>query len=319
VGPGDLVWTSPISFVASANCALYCGADVDFVDIDPATFNMSTEQLAMKLESAERSGRLPKVVIPVHLAGQSCDMEAIHALSRQYGFRIIEDASHAVGAHYKREAVGNCRFSDIAVFSFHPVKIITTGEGGIALTNDRELAQAMRRLRTHGITRDESEMDGESHGGWYYEQLELGFNYRLTDMQAALGSSQMTRIGEFVARRRAIALRYDDAFANQPVRVQAQHPDTNSSYHLYIIRLREDDAIRHRAVFDELRGRGVGANLHYIPIYLQPYYRRLGFAPGHCPEAERYYASAISIPLYPDMSAADERAVLDAVKDAARA
>jgi UDP-4-amino-4,6-dideoxy-N-acetyl-beta-L-altrosamine transaminase len=314
-----LVWTSPISFVASSNCALYCGADVDFVDINPATFNMSTEQLEMKLKAAERSGRLPKVVIPVHLAGHSCDMEAIHALSRQYGFRIVEDASHAVGAQYKGEAVGNCRFSDIAVFSFHPVKIITTGEGGIAVTNDPELAQTMRRLRTHGITRDEREVTQASHGSWYYEQLDLGFNYRLTDMQAALGASQITRIGDFVARRRAIAARYDEAFANQPLRTQARHADVDSSYHLYIIRLREDDTIRHRAAFEELRRRGVGANLHYIPIYLQPYYRRLGFAPGHCPEAELYYASAISIPLYPDMSAADERTVVDAVKDVARA
>lgn len=319
VGPGDLVWTSPISFVASANCALYCGADVDFVDVDAATYNLSVERLAEMLQAAERAGRLPKVVIPVHLAGQSCDMAAIHALSQRYGFKVVEDASHAVGARYQGEPVGSCRFSDVAVFSFHPVKIVTTGEGGIALTNDPVLADRMRLLRTHGVTRDEAAIEGESHGPWYYEQLELGFNYRMTDIQAALGTSQMTRVDQFVARRRAIAGRYDEELANQPLTRPWQHPDTQSSYHLYIIRLHENGGRSHREAFDELRGRSIGVNLHYIPIYLQPYYRRLGFAPGHCPEAELYYASAISIPVYPDMSEGDEQAVVDAVKAVARA
>lgn len=317
VGPGDLVWTSPITFVASANCALYCGADVDFVDVDPSNWNMSVDRLEEKLEAARSAGRLPKVVIPVHLAGQSCDMAAIYDLSRRYGFRIIEDASHAVGARYRGEPVGNCRYSDIAVFSFHPVKIVTTAEGGVALTNDPALADAMALLRTHGITREQERMEGESHGPWYYEQVELGFNYRMTDMQAALGASQMTKVESFVKLRRAIAKRYDEAFANQPFAVQWQHPDSDSSYHLYIIRLH--DTARRRGVFDHLRRTGVGVTLHYIPVYLQPYYRRLGFRLGLCPAAEAYYAGAISIPLYPGLSEADEETVVQAVKAAARA
>ena len=290
---------------------------MDFVDIDPATYNMSVERLAQMLQTAAAAGRLPKVVIPVHLAGQSCDMAAIRELSQRFGFKVIEDASHAVGARYKDEPVGNCRFSDVAVFSFHPVKIVTTGEGGIALTNDSTLADRMRLLRSHGMTRDEAAMEGESHGAWYYEQLSLGFNYRMTDIQAALGTSQIGRLEPFVERRRAIAARYDEAFANQPLTCPWQHPDTRSSYHLYIIRLH--DAGHHREAFDALRDRGIGVNLHYIPIYLQPYYRRLGFKPGHCPEAERYYGSAISIPLYPDLTDADQQAVIDAVKAVARA
>jgi UDP-4-amino-4,6-dideoxy-N-acetyl-beta-L-altrosamine transaminase len=318
VGPGDLVWTSPITFVASANCALYCGGQVDFVDIDPRTYNMSADALAAKLETAARERRLPKVVIPVHLAGQSCDMEAIHALSQRYGFRIIEDASHAVGARYRVEPVGNCRYSDIAVFSFHPVKIITTAEGGIALTNDAELAAKMGLLRTHGITRDQELMEEESHGPWYYEQLDLGFNYRMTDMQAALGTSQVKRLDQFIVRRRALAAAYDEAFANQPLQVQHQEPGTESSYHLYIVRLRGADMARKKAAYEQLRSRGIGVNLHYMPIYLQPYYRRLGFRRGLCPEAEAYYREAISIPLYPGMSDEDFSAVVAAVKEVAR-
>lgn len=318
VGPGDHVWTSPITFVASANCALYCGADVDFVDIDAGTFNMSPERLAEKLDSAKREGRLPKVVIPVHLAGQSCDMAALHALAQRYGFRIIEDASHAVGAAYRDEPVGNCRYSDIAVFSFHPVKIVTTGEGGIALTNDPALAAQMALLRTHGVTRDERLMEGESHGPWYNEQVTLGFNYRMTDMQAALGTSQMSRLRAFVDKRREIAARYDHAFANQPFTVQAQNPDTRSSYHLYIIHVRRADAALRREVFEDLRRRGLGVNLHYIPVYLQRFYRRLGFQPGLCPAAEDYYAGAISIPLYPGLSDGDQATVIDAVIAAVR-
>jgi UDP-4-amino-4,6-dideoxy-N-acetyl-beta-L-altrosamine transaminase len=318
VGPGDLVWTSPITFVASSNCALYCGADVDFVDIDPHTYNMSAERLAEKLADADRAGRLPKVVIPVHLAGQSCDMAAIHALAQRYGFRIIEDASHAVGARYRDAPVGDCRYGDIAVFSFHPVKIITTAEGGLALTHNPQLADAMALLRTHGITRDPALMENESHGPWYYEQLALGFNYRMTDIQAALGSSQMTRVDAFVERRRALAAVYDDAFANHKLSVQWQHPDTASSYHLYIIRLREGGAEAREVAFARLRESGIGVNMHYAPVYLQPYYRRLGFAPGLCPQAEAYYAEAISIPLYPGMSDADQQQVIAAVQAVVR-
>ena len=319
VGPGSLVWTSPITFVASANCALYCGAEVDFVDIDPATFNLSVDALAAKLEAAERLGRLPDVVIPVHLAGLPCDMAAIHALGQRFGFRIIEDASHAVGASYGGSPVGDCRFSDIAVMSFHPVKIITTGEGGAALTNDADLAQRMALLRTHGVTRDEAEMEGASHGPWYYEQVALGFNYRMTDMQAALGASQIGRLKQFVDARRAISAHYDTAFANEPFAVQQQIAEARSSYHLYIIRLHDVSGGRRRTVFDALRARGIGVNLHYIPVYLQPYYRRLGFAPGHCPAAEDYYAGAISIPLYPGLSEAERDQVVKAVKEAVRA
>jgi UDP-4-amino-4,6-dideoxy-N-acetyl-beta-L-altrosamine transaminase len=317
VGPGDMVWTSPITFIASANCALYCGADVDFVDIDSETFNMSAERLAEKLAGAEREGRLPKVVIPVHMAGQSCDMAAIAALAQRYGFRVIEDASHAVGATYKGEPVGNCRFSDIAVFSFHPVKIVTTTEGGLALTNDSGLAESMRLLRSHGMTRDPRLMRNEPDGGWYYEQIGLGFNYRMTDVQAALGTSQMRKLDSFVQRRRALASRYDEAFANQPFAVQAQHSDTASSYHLYIIHLRRDAAERRR-VFDDLRDRGLGVNLHYIPVYLQPYYRDLGFRPGHCPAAEAYYTGAITIPLYAGLSDDEQATVIDEVLAAVR-
>jgi UDP-4-amino-4,6-dideoxy-N-acetyl-beta-L-altrosamine transaminase len=318
VGAGDLVWTSPITFVASANCALYCGADVDFVDIDPTTYNMSAEALAAKLETAEAAGRLPKVVIPVHLAGQSCDMAAIRGLGERYGFRIVEDASHAIGARYRGEPVGNCRYSDIAVFSFHPVKIVTTAEGGLATTNDPALAAAMNLHRSHGITRLESEMESESHGPWYYEQIALGYNYRMTELQAALGTSQMGRLETFVARRRALAAAYDRAFENRNLSFQWQHPETESSYHLYIIRVR-GGAARRAEAFAQLRAAGIGVNLHYIPVYLQPYYRRLGFRLGLCPEAEAYYEGAISIPLYYGMSDEDQQTVVDAVMAAAAA
>lgn len=318
VGPGDRVWTTPITFVASANCALYCGAGVDFVDVDPGTFNLSVEALAAKLEAAEREGALPKVVIPVHLAGQSCDMAGIGALADRYGFRVIEDASHAVGARYRGRRVGICDHSDITIFSFHPVKIVTTGEGGAALTNDAALAERMAILRTHGIVRDPARMKNEPHGAWYYEQIELGYNYRLTDLQAALGVSQIRRIDDFLARRRAIAAAYDDRFRNQPIRRQAAEPDAESSHHLYIVHLGGEGG-RHRQAFTRLREAGIGVNLHYIPVYLQPYYRALGFEPGYCPAAEDYYAGAISLPMFPDLTDADQNHVVEAVIEAARA
>jgi UDP-4-amino-4,6-dideoxy-N-acetyl-beta-L-altrosamine transaminase len=320
VGPGSRVWTSPITFVASANSALYCGAQVDFVDIDPATFNMSPDALAVKLEAAERQGALPNVVVPVHMAGQSCDMVAIRALGERYGFRIIEDASHAVGARYRGEPVGNCRYSDIAVFSFHPVKIITTAEGGLALTNDAGLAARMNLLRSHGVTRDVDQMEREPDGGWYYEQVALGFNYRMTDMQAALGLSQMHRLDTFVARRRELAQRYDQLLSGDPLKRPVQSPDTESSFHLYIIRLDlTRNSVSHRQVYDRLREQGIGVNLHYMPVYLQPYYRRLGFRPGLCPEAERYYAEAISIPVFADLSDAEQDQVVEALRGAIEA
>lgn len=320
VGPGQRVWTSAITFVASANCALYCGAEVDFVDIDPSTYNMSVDALAAKLEAAERDGRLPGVVIPVHMAGQSCDMAAIHALAERYGFRIIEDASHAVGARYQGAPVGDCRFSDVTIFSFHPVKIITTAEGGLALTNRREIADRMRLLRTHGVTRDPAEMEREPDGGWYYEQVALGFNYRMTDIQAALGLSQMERLGEFVAARRALAARYDERLAGAALTTPWQHPATESSWHLYIVRLDlTRNSLRHGEVFDRLRADGIGANLHYMPVYLHPHYRRLGFRPGHCPEAELYYREAISIPLYPGLGEAQQDQVIASLRAAVTA
>ena len=314
VGPGDRVWTSPVTFVASANCARYCGADIDFVDIDPRTYNMSTPALADKLAKAAKAGTLPKVVIPVHLAGQSCDMATIHALGRQYGFRIVEDASHAIGGRYRGQPVGNCRYSDIAVFSFHPVKVITTAEGGMAMTNDDALAKRMQLLRTHGITRDAAEMTHASDGAWYYQQIDLGFNYRMTDMQAALGLSQLSRLDEFHARRHALARRYDELLANA-VTVPWQHPDTVSGLHLYVIRVKQTGRT-HRQVFDALRAGGIGVNLHYIPVYRQPYYERMGFSPTEFPEAERYYDEAISLPMFPGLTDTLQDKVVSALREA---
>jgi len=315
VGKGDVVWTSPITFVASANCALYCGADVDFVDIDPRTYNLSTERMAEKLAQAEKSGRLPKVVIPVHLCGQPCDMAGIHALSQRYGFKIIEDASHAIGGKYKGEPIGNCRYSDITVFSFHPVKIITTGEGGMALTNNENLAKRMQLLRSHGITRDAGEMTHAPDGPWYYQQIELGFNYRMTDIQAALGLSQMSRLDEFVAKRHAIAKRYEQLLADLPVITPWQHPDGYSGLHLYVIRLKLAEIGKtHRQVFEALRAAGIGVNLHYIPVYRQPYYEDMGFKAGLCPEAERYYLEAISLPMYPNLTEAQQDKVIESLR-----
>jgi UDP-4-amino-4,6-dideoxy-N-acetyl-beta-L-altrosamine transaminase len=313
--PGDRLWTVPNTFVASANCGRYCGADVDFVDIDPRTYNLSTSALAAKLEEAERSGTLPKVLVPVHFAGQSCDMSGIHALAQRYGIRIIEDASHAIGGRYRGAAIGGCAYSDITVFSFHPVKIITTGEGGMALTNDRELAARMRLLRTHGITREPDRMEGCDHGSWYYEQLDLGFNYRMTDFQAALGLSQHDRLDEFVARRRQIACAYDERLADLPLILPLQNCDTESAFHLYVVQVDSDSTlIARRTVFERLQKAGIGVNVHYIPVHTQPYYRRRGFRLGQFPEAERYYSRAISIPMY----AALETSAIDRVTAALR-
>lgn len=306
VGKGDIVWTSPITFVASANCALYCGAQIDFVDIDPRTYNMSVDELSYKLKQASKYNRLPKVVIPVHMCGQSCDMAGIYELSQKYGFKIIEDASHAIGGKYRDEQIGNCRYSDITIFSFHPVKIITTGEGGMALTNDKNLARKMQLLRSHGITRDENEMTHASDGAWYYQQIELGYNYRMTDIQAALGLSQMKRLDEFVSKRHKIAKQYENLLADLPLVTPKQNKDTYSGLHLYIIRLKLTEINKtHRQVFEELRDSGIGVNLHYIPVYRNPYFEQLGFEDGYCPEAERYYGEAISLPMYPNLTEKD--------------
>ena len=317
VGLGDRVWTSPITFVASANAALYCGAEVDFVDIDERSYNMSPELFEAKLKQAADSGTLPKVVIPVHLAGQSCDMAAIHAAASRYGVRIIEDASHAIGGSYRSRPVGSCEHSDITVFSFHPVKIVTTGEGGMAMTNDAHLAGLMETDRTHGITRDPAKLQHDDIGPWYYEQQRLGFNYRMTDIAAALGLSQLSRIEEFLARRREIAATYDEAFADLPIIRPWQDPETQSAWHLYIIRIDRRRVRRtHREIFDALRSDGIGVNLHYIPVYRQPYYRELGFGQGYCPNAEAYYAEAISIPMFPALTDEEQREVIAAVTKA---
>lgn len=298
VGDGDWLWTSPITFVATANCAVYCGAKVDFVDIDPVTYNMSVASLEAKLEIAAKENRLPKVVIPVHLCGQSCEMEAIFELSKRYGFKIIEDASHAIGGKYKGKPVGNCLYSDITVFSFHPVKIITTGEGGMAVTNQPELSSRMERLRSHGITRNPLEMTHAPDGLWYYQQIELGFNYRMTDIQAALGLSQFKRLDEFVKRRHEIVKIYNDLLAEADFILPSQHPDTYSAFHLYVIRVPDSKSFRHHEAFERLRASGILVNLHYIPVYRHPFYQQMGYKPEHFPAAEKYYSEAISLPIF---------------------
>lgn len=317
VGTGDIVWTTPATFVASANCALYCGATVDFVDIDARTYNFSVERLAEKLALAEKTGKLPKVVIPVHLCGQPCDMVGLHALSQQYGFRIIEDASHAIGGRYKDEPIGNGRYSDITVFSFHPVKIITAGEGGMALANDATLAKRMRLLRSHGITSTPEDMQPRpAQEIWNYQQVGLGFNYRMTDILAALGLNQMQRLDEFVSQRHAIAQRYDQLLAALPVLTPWQHPDSYSGYHLYVICLKLNEITKtQRQVYDALRAAGVLVNLHYIPVYRQPYYEQMGFEAGYCPQAEQFYSEVISIPLYPALTSAQQDFVIQTLRE----
>jgi UDP-4-amino-4,6-dideoxy-N-acetyl-beta-L-altrosamine transaminase len=316
VGKGDLVWTSPITFVASANCALYCGATVDFVDIDPRSYNLSVERLADKLTQAKAAGKLPKVLIPVHLTGQPCDMAGIHALSQQYGFKIIEDASHAIGGRYQGEPIGNCHYSDITVFSFHPVKIITSGEGGMALTNDAQLARRMQMLRSHGITSDAAAMQPRAPQElWNYQQIDLGFNYRMTDIHAALGLSQMQRIDEFVAQRHAIAKRYDELLPNLSVTAPWQHAYSYSGYHLYVIRLKLGAIQRtHRQVYEAMHGAGILVNLHYIPVYRQPYYAQMGFSEGYCLQAEQYFGEAISLPMYTGLTQAQQDHVVASIK-----
>jgi UDP-4-amino-4,6-dideoxy-N-acetyl-beta-L-altrosamine transaminase len=317
LGPGDWLWTTPNTFVASANCALYCGAKVDFVDIDPVTYNLSPKLLEAKLVQAQKDNKLPKILVPVHLTGQPCDMAAIHALGQKFGFKIIEDASHAIGGQYKGEPIGNGRYSDITVFSFHPVKIITTAEGGMALTNNAELATRLGLLRSHGITRDPALMTQPMDGPWYYQQVALGFNYRMTDMQAALGVSQMTRLTDYVKRRQAIAKRYNQLLAELPITLPWQHPDSYSAYHLYVIRLQLDHiSATHLHVFEALRAKDIMVNLHYIPVHTQPYYRQMGFKQGEYPEAEQYYREAISIPMHAALTPDEQAFVVSSLREA---
>lgn len=313
---GDPLWTSPITFVASANCARYCGADVDFVDIDENTYNMSVSALEQKLQEAKRQGRLPKIVVPVHMAGQSCDMRAIKKLSEEYGFTLLEDASHCIGADYADTKVGSCAYSDMAVLSFHPVKIITTGEGGMVLTNDVALYEQLCLYRSHGITRDPKHMTKESDGDWYYQQVALGFNYRMTDIQAALGASQMDRLDEFVARRRALAVRYNELLRDLPLRTPFVLKEAQPSWHLYIVRI-DFDRVRKtkQQIFAEMRARGIALNLHYIPVHTQPYYEALGFHAEDCPAAVEYYREALTLPLYPCMTDAEQEMAARALRE----
>lgn len=313
LGPGDRLWTVPNTFVASANCGLYCGATVDFVDIDARTRNMSVEALATKLEAAERAGTLPKVVVPVDFAGISVDLPAIRALADRYGFRILEDASHAVGGSHRGRPVGSGDWADVTVFSFHPVKIVTTGEGGAATTRLAEIAHRMRILRTHGISRDPADMTAPLEGPWSYEQVMLGYNYRMTDLQAALGTSQLSRLSDFVAHRQALAARYHDKLAALPVIRQFVPDGTVSALHLYVVELDETVRRPRAEVFAAMRAAGIGVNVHYIPVHLQPWYRAFGFARGDFPVAEAYYDRALTLPLHVNLSEADQDTVMNAL------
>jgi len=313
VGVGDTVWTSPISFVASSNCALYCGAKIDFVDVESDTGLMCVIALKQKLKNAKLQNKLPKVLIPVHLAGQSCDMKAIAKLAQEYGFKVIEDASHSIGAKYQERPVGNCLYSDICVFSFHPVKIITTAEGGVATTNQVKIAKKLKMLASHGITRNPIDMTEQSHGSWYYQQIALGFNYRMSELHAALGLSQLIRLDELVNKRNDLAKRYREKLADLPLNHLTQYDDRYSSYHLFIIQL--NDTAQHDRVFEQLKNSGIGVNLHYIPIHLQPYYKQFGFKRGDFLNAEEYYQKSITLPLHPNLTIKEQDLIIKCLVD----
>ena len=316
LGTGDILWTSPITFVASANCGRYCGADVDFVDIDPRTYNMSVDALEEKLRRAKAENRLPKIVVPVHLAGQSCETKRIHELAKEYGFTVLEDASHAVGADYLDTKVGGCVFSDMTVFSFHPVKIVTTGEGGMVLTNNRDLYEKLTLYRSHGITRDPEKMTHAADGAWYYQQIDVGYNYRMTDLQAALGCSQMQRLDKFVARRRELAARYDELLREMPLTTPYVMETAEPSWHIYVVRLDFARITKTKEqIFSEMKERGIVLNLHYIPVHLQPYYEQLGFAKGDFPHSEAYYEEALTLPLYYDLTDAQQDEIIAALRE----
>lgn len=314
---GNTLWTSPNTFVASANCALYCGASPDFVDISPITYNMDEDLLEKKLVKAEKNDKLPQIVIPVHFSGQSCDMEKIYYLSKKYKFVVIEDACHAIGGSYKNSKIGSCQFSDMAVFSFHPVKIITSGEGGMILTNRKDYYDKLVLYRTHGIVKDPRFMESPTEGVWYYQQVELGMNYRITDIQAALGLSQLRRIDDFVSRRQEIAARYDNLLEGLPLKIPVRQSYSQSAFHIYVIQLDiENIKLSRRVLFERIRVDGVSMNVHYIPVHLQPYYRRLGFKESDFPNAEQYYKQAATLPIYFDMTDNDQDRVVDSLKRA---
>lgn len=312
LGEGDILWTSPITFVASANCGIYCGATIDFVDIDPATYNICIDQLEAKLIEAEKNNALPKVVVVVHLCGQSCDMKSIYDLSLRYGFKVIEDASHAIGASYDGKRVGSCLYSDITIFSFHPVKIITSAEGGMALTNDIQLAERMRLIRSHGVTRNPSLMQEQNPDPWLYEQICIGFNYRMSDLHAALGCSQMERIDRFIQERNDIALRYSEKLQNLKIQLPVISQKNQSSFHLYVIRVPAESRLK---LYNHLKTNGVLCNVHYIPVHLQPYYRQLGFNTGDFPSAEAYYSEALTLPIYPGLTASEQEKIITLIKE----
>ena len=313
---GDWLWTTPVTFVASSNCGRYCGANIDFVDIDPRTYNLCPRELETKLVEAEREGKLPKVLVAVHLCGQPCDMQKIHALSQRFGFKIIEDACHAIGGKYQDQYIGNCRFSDITVFSFHPVKIITTAEGGMALTNDPILAEKMSLLRSHGVTRDSHLMSREPEGAWYYEQIQLGYNYRMTELQAALGIEQLKRLADYICQRHVLVKRYSDLLDEQPLILPWQSEDSYSAYHLFVVKINSEKSGKSRRdVFNALRKAGIGVNVHYIPIYKQPYYQQFHYSETMCPNAENYYRHAITLPLYPTLTEVEQVKIVDVFKE----
>lgn len=316
VNKNSLVWVSPNTFVASANCARYCGSEVDFVDIDAQTYNISVDELEKRLCEAKRTGQTPDVLIVTHFAGQPCDLEQIYQLSKEYGFSVIEDAAHAVGAEYRGKKIGGCQHSDICVFSFHPVKIITSGEGGMITTNREDLYQRMADLRVHGVVRDSARMECNSDGPWYYQQQELGYNYRLSDIHAALGLSQMKRVDAFLSRRRELANRYKDQLSNVPIQLPLEQTDSKSSWHLYVVRIQlENIAQTRKEIFETLKSAGIGVNVHYIPVHVQPYYRALGFQPGDFPEAEKYYNEALTLPLFPALTDSKQEFIIDHVRE----
>jgi UDP-4-amino-4,6-dideoxy-N-acetyl-beta-L-altrosamine transaminase len=317
LGENDYLWTTPNTFVASANCGLYCGAKIDFVDIDPLTYNLSSEELERKLIQAKKDKRLPKIVVPVHFSGQSCEMKKIHELSKQYGFFIIEDASHAIGGKYLNMPIGGCQYSDITIFSFHPVKIITTAEGGLATTNNKKLSEKMQLFRSHGITRDQALMSKKADGAWYYQQIDLGFNYRMTELQAALGVSQMVRLDEFIVKRHTLQERYDQLLKELPIIIPYQSNFSYSALHLYPIQIDlRKIKIDREQVFNALREGGIGVNIHYIPVHTQPYYLEMGFKVGGFPVAESYYSQAISLPLFSQLSFDDQDKIISILKTA---